>query len=269
MYFHRIYRQRIVWALLIPAATGLIFGFFALSETREWPPLLSFFRLFHFANDPENIAPMVLTAAPYLVLLCSLTGIFTDDLSIQTTYCFSRRKNVIRWYFSRIGALLFLSAVCVSVFFSVGSAVIVIAERRAFAEYDDCMDAILKMLFLTFLFVFGMGFAVNSASLLVKKKYIFPVTALIVFLFAAMISVAAKSENSFLMAINPMARINAELNCDILPQKFLDFIGDDGWGALGLTFGGSCVYFSAVSVFAFLSGLFIVKHTDIALKEED
>lgn len=267
-HFFCIYKQRILSAVLIPFVTGLIFSFFTIGNTQECSLMLSFFRLFHYANDIKSITPMVLTATPYLVLLCSLTGVFTDDLKIQATYCFSRKKNITNWYFSRIGLLSILSVICVVVFFTIGSVVIIIFSKDSVITLLSNV-AIWKMLFLVIMYIFSFAFLINTFSLVIKKKYIFPVTALIIFIFSSLIPYSAISENKILLIINPMVHINAELHCDILPLSFLETIGDTDWSFLGISFQNSCIYFCIVGIIAFIVGILIVNHTDIAFKEED
>ncbi|MBO5947436.1 hypothetical protein J6Q66_01215 [bacterium] len=263
-----IYKQRILSAIVIPFVTGLIFSFFTIGNTQEYSLMLSFFRLFHYANDIKSITPMVLTATPYLVLLCSLTGIFTDDLKIQATYCFSRKKNITNWYISRIGLLSLLSVICVIVFFITGSTIIFIFSKDSVINLLTNF-AIWKMLFVVCLYVFSFAFLINTFSLVIKKKYIFPITALIIFVFSSLIPYSAASENKILLIINPMVHINAELHCDILPLSFLETISDTDWSFLGISFQNSCIYFCIVGVIAFTIGILIVNHIDIAFKEED
>lgn len=265
--FFCVNRQRIILVLAVSSFTGLIFALFTIGNFEQSSYMLLFYRLFYYANDVKTVLPMILTATPYLILLCCLAGAFTDDFAIQTTYCFTRKKNIFNWYFSKVSMLFVFSVFGVSAFFIFGCAVIFVSNDGI--PDSETFVSCGKILLSAFLFVFAIALLMNVFSLTVPKKYIFPVAALSILVFASIIPYSVTVGSCKLLFVNPVAHLNALLHCDVLPNEFAENISDIDLFFANMKFFGSCLYFSAVILCSFILGLIIIKYRDIAFNEED
>lgn len=267
-YISKIYRHRIIWAIVIPAISSL---FFSLAATSAEPQVMNqYIRFFFYANDPQTEFAMMLTLIVYFVFLCCLTGVFTDDLQTHVTYCFTRKKNIMQWYFSMVALLVALSAIAVLSYTLCGSAIILIFENYPAADFIVELNALLKTIILVWMFVFSTSLFLNVMTLLIKKKYILPTLIVALSFFAAFIPFSIKNENTILLSLNPIVRFNASLHTDILNTPYFEkYANSVNVDVYNLRFWDSFLYFVALSTLAFVIGIIIVKKTDIAMKTEE
>lgn len=267
-YFSKTYRQRIIWATVIPAITAIFFSIAAASVEQQIAN--QYIKLFFYANDPQTEFAMILSMIVYFVFLCCLTGIFTDDLQIQITYCFTRKKNIMKWYFSMTGLLLLLSVISVLSYTLCGSIIIFILGNYSFSVFFIEINVLLKIIILVWLFVFCISFFINVIALFIKKKYIMPVMTVILSALAACLPFSIEKEKTILMSVNPIARLNASLHTDILNTAYFeDYANGIDVNLFDLKFGESVFYFIFLSAIAFVIGIIAVKKTDIAMKTEE
>lgn len=267
-YYPKIYRGRIMWSVMFSALTSFFFTLMAMAapQSIENVYILSFF----YSNDPETELAMILCLLLYFVLLCLLTGIFTDDLQIQITYCFTRKKNITKWYFSMIGLLACLCTIIVATYTLCSSILLFTFGNYSLSDLSSHIGAITKIIALVWLFVFCVSFFINVISLIIKKKYIMPFTVVVLSIFAAILPSSIKSDSKLLVSLNPVARLNASLHVDILSVPYFDkYVGDVDVAALGLHFWDTAFYFFILSAIAFFIGLIVIKKTDIAMKSEE
>lgn len=267
-YFSKIYRHRIIWAIVIPAISSL---FFSIGATFAEPQVMhQYIKFFFYLNDPQNELAMMLTLIVYFVFLCCLIGVFTDDLQMHVTYCFTRKKNIMQWYFSMVALLAALSALVVLSYTLCGSAIILIFENYSAADFIVELSALIKTIILVWMFVFTASLFLNVMTLLIKKKYILPTAIVALSFFAAFIPFSIKNENTILLSLNPIARLNASLHTDILNTPYFErYSGSIDVNVYNLRFWDSFVYFASLSILAIIIGIIIVKKTDIAMKTED
>lgn len=266
-YVLKTYRHRILWAILIPALCSIFFSFAALSVPMSL--ISQYEEFFTYCNDPLTPSAMIIMVLVYLVFLCCLTGVFTDDMQIHVTYCFTRKKNIYRWLFSSIVFLAFLSFLAIFSYTICGNLVICIAKHISFQEFISEFSSLLKIVFLLWLFVFSMSLLINVFSLIFKKKYVLVLSISFLVVLAACIPFIIKSENKILYWMNPVIRMNFTLHSDIAPEYFEEFFfGNLDPSIFHMKFLTSILYFLILIVIAVIIGIFVVKKTDIALKEE-
>lgn len=267
-YYPKIYRGRIMWSVIFSALTSFFFTLIALATPQSIENV--YILVFFYSNDPETELAMILCLLLYFVFLCLLTGTFTDDLRIQITYCFTRKKNIVKWYLSMIGLLACLCTIVVTTYTLCSSLLLFTFGGYSFSDFLPHLGAILKIIALVWLFVFCASFFINIISLIIKKKYIMPFVIVVLSLFAAILPSSIKSGNNLLVSLNPVARLNASLHMDILSVPYFDkFTGAVDENALGLRFLDTVLYFLILSAIAFFIGLIVIKKTDIAMKSEE
>lgn len=267
-YLLKTYRHRTIWSMVIPFITAVFFSLAASSVNEQITN--QYIKLFFYANDPQTVFAMLLSMIVYFVFLCCLTGVFTDDLQIRTTYCFTRKRNLLKWYFSMIRLLIFLSVISVLSYLLCGSIIIFILGNYTLSNFFFEINVLFKILILVWLFVFSVSFFINVLSLFIRKKYIMPIMIVMLSAFTACLSFSIKNENILLTSINPIARLNASLHTDILSTSYFEnYSNSIDVHLFNLRFSGSVLYFIILSLIAFIIGIIAIKKTDIAIKMEE
>lgn len=267
-YFFKTYRYRTIWSIVIPFITAVFFSIAATSGDKQLTN--QYINLFFYANDPQTVLALLLSLIVFFVFLCCLTGIFTDDLQIQITYCFTRKRNLLKWYFSMIQLLVFLSVISLLSYSLCGSIIIFIFGNFTPSDFFFEINVLFKIIILVWLFVFSVSFFINVLSLFIRKKYIMPIMTVMLSAFAACLPFSIKNENKVLVSINPIARLNASLHTDVLSTSYFEKYSDSiNVHLFDLRFLGSVFYFIFLSLIAFIIGIIAIKKTDIAIKMEE
>lgn len=262
------YRYRTICSIVIPAITAIFFSLAAISDSQQITD--QYIKLFFYANDPQTVFAMFLSLIVYFVFLCCLAGVFTDDLQIQITYCFIRKRNLLKWFFSMTRVLFFLSLISILSYSLCGSIIFYIFGNHSFSDFFLEINVLIKIIFLVWLFIFSFSFLINVMALFIRKKFIMPVIVVILSIFTACLPLSIKNKSTFLLSINPIARLNASLHTDILYTPYFEnYVDSIDVNLFNLKFSDSVLYFMFLSSITFVIGIIAIRKTDIAMKLEE
>ncbi len=259
----RLYRQRILVSMTVCCLCACMLSLVAIQGSLG-DVLLNQLQAFYFMSDMTNVLAVILQLIPFTLFIICFIDLFRKDLQIEIIYCFTRERNLKRWFLKKLFLLSLFSFLMILFFRLLGIIFLQISSPTGIDAISGTVLPNFYTVILAWLFVFTVSLLMNMLSFYVPVKWLLPALVLLFFMLGLHFVYARNTKLQWLL--NPIFHFYFKAHIE-----YLDYVSpaDAGFTMPNFMVWQSVLFFFVVIMIISVIGYWRIKKIDFGLLLED
>lgn len=219
---------------------------------------------FYFIYFIESLVSILLLFIPFIMIIASLSDVFVQYITIESNYCFTRERKVLRWYVKKCLLLAVYTFYSTGFIFIISLTANIVIGKHSLSDLFGALLPCASVFLISWLFLYLFSLLLNIISFYIPPKWSMPLIMIV--LFGCFINMKQTNHSDlYIGLLNPAVhfyfRIHNEYNY-LVPESAATA------GVSMLTVRFSLLYFAAAIILTLVIGYRRIRKYEFGLLKE-